>query len=153
MREILSLSTSSPEETRQLGARLAPWLRVGDMVALSAPLGLGKTELARGLLWALAGQEIEVPSPSFALIQPYETTPPVLHMDLYRLEDPSEVLELGLDDGLQTGIVLVEWPEHGKGYLPTDALWVRGQPGPGAQDRVWQWLGDEAWAERLKEWM
>ena len=99
----------SEAETVALGARLAGVVRGGDVIALSGPLGVGKTAFARGLLEAL-GHEGEVPSPSFAIVQPYETLdPPVWHVDLYRLEDASELEELGLDAAADA-VLLVEWP-------------------------------------------
>jgi len=90
-------------------------------VAMTGDLGAGKTTLVRGLLHAL-GHEGEVPSPSFAIVQPYDDLdPPVWHADLYRLEDPAELAELGLDS-LGEEILIVEWPERaGKGAWP-DAL-------------------------------
>ena len=97
--------------TLAAGARLAKQLRPGDVVTLTGDLGAGKTTLVRGLLLAL-GQEGEVPSPSFALVQPYEALdPPAWHVDLYRLEDRSELAELGLD-AAGDAILLVEWPER-----------------------------------------
>lgn len=93
---------------RKLGAALEP----GDVITLSGPLSAGKTTLVRGLLAGL-GHTGEVPSPSFALVQPYEMlTPPVWHVDLYRIDDPSELDELGLDDLGGEGVLLIEWPEH-----------------------------------------
>ena len=93
---------------RKLGAALEP----GDVITLSGPLSAGKTTLVRGLLAAL-GHTGEVPSPSFALVQPYEMlTPPVWHVDLYRIDDASELDELGLDDLGGEGVLLIEWPEH-----------------------------------------
>jgi tRNA threonylcarbamoyladenosine biosynthesis protein TsaE len=93
------------------GRKLAAVLKPGDVVTLSGPLSAGKTTLVRGLLSAL-GHRGEVPSPSFALVQPYEAlTPPVWHVDLYRIEDPSDLDELGLDD-IAEGVLIVEWPEH-----------------------------------------
>jgi tRNA threonylcarbamoyladenosine biosynthesis protein TsaE len=91
------------------------------VVTLSGELGAGKTAFARGLLQAL-GHDGEVPSPSFAIVQPYEAIdPPVWHVDLYRLESPDELQELGLD-GAEDGVLLVEWPERaGEGRWP-DAL-------------------------------
>ena len=81
------------------------------MITLSGPLGVGKTALARGFIAAL-GHEGEVPSPSFAIVQPYEDLePPVWHVDLYRIEDPSEIEELGLDSAADA-VLLVEWPER-----------------------------------------
>ena len=99
-------------ETEALGRALASVLRPGDVVALSGPLGVGKTALARGILRG-AGHEGEVPSPTFAIVQPYdELIPPIWHCDLYRLEDPSELEELGLDSALEDSALLIEWPER-----------------------------------------
>jgi tRNA threonylcarbamoyladenosine biosynthesis protein TsaE len=103
------------------GAALAARLRPGDVVTMTGDLGAGKTTLVRGLLHAL-GHDGEVPSPSFAIVQPYEDLePPVWHADLYRVEDPAELAELGLDS-LGEEILIVEWPERaGQGAWP-DAL-------------------------------
>lgn len=110
--------------TRELGSRIGLLAQAGDVIALSGDLGAGKTMLARGLLAAL-GHEGEVPSPTFAIVQPYDQLePPVWHVDLYRLEDPAEMGELGLD-GTRDVVLLVEWPERaGKGMWP-DALSLR----------------------------
>jgi tRNA threonylcarbamoyladenosine biosynthesis protein TsaE len=109
------------EATMQLGARLAGVARPGDVIALSGPLGAGKTALARGLIAAL-GHEGDVPSPSFAIVQPYEDLePPVWHVDLYRIEEPSEIGELGLDSAADA-ILLVEWPERAGGAAWPGAL-------------------------------
>ena len=104
--------------TRAAGARLAALLRPGDVVTLAGDLGAGKTTLVRGLLAAL-GHASEVPSPSFAIVQPYEDVdPPVWHADLYRVDDVSELDELGLDS-LGDSVLLVEWPERaGPGAWP-----------------------------------
>jgi tRNA threonylcarbamoyladenosine biosynthesis protein TsaE len=92
----------------------------GDVIALSGGLGAGKTSLARGLLAGL-GLAREAPSPSFAIVQPYdppEVRLPVLHVDLYRIEDSREIEELGIDDTADA-LLLVEWPERaGAGYWP-----------------------------------
>ena len=99
------------EETVALGRQLAERARAGDVIALSGPLGVGKTTLVRGFLAGL-GHSDEVPSPSFALVQPYDALdPPAWHVDLYRLEDRSELEELGLD-AAGDAILLVEWPER-----------------------------------------
>jgi tRNA threonylcarbamoyladenosine biosynthesis protein TsaE len=115
------MKLDSEDDMAALGGRLARSCRAGDVIALSGPLGVGKTVLARGFLAAL-GHRGEVPSPSFAIVQPYEALdPPVWHVDLYRIEDPSELDEIGLDDSAG-GILLVEWPERaGEGAWP-DAL-------------------------------
>jgi tRNA threonylcarbamoyladenosine biosynthesis protein TsaE len=97
--------------TMAAGAKLAKLLRPGDVVTMTGDLGAGKTTLVRGLLQAL-GHEGEVPSPSFAIVQPYEEVqPPLWHVDLYRVDDPSELAELGLDS-LGDGVLVVEWPER-----------------------------------------
>ena len=101
----------SEEATIAAGAALAPIVQAGDVITLSGPLGVGKTALARGLIAAL-GHEGAVPSPSFAIVQPYEELhPPVWHVDLYRIEQPSEIDELGLDAAVEA-VLLVEWPER-----------------------------------------
>ncbi len=111
----------SEEETAAAGAALAGVARPGDVIALSGPLGVGKTALARGFLSAL-GHEGEVPSPSFAIVQPYEdVNPPVWHVDLYRIEDPSEIDELGLDAAADA-VLLVEWPERAGTSAWSEAL-------------------------------
>lgn len=105
---------ASEAETAGFGRRLAMALRPGDVVALRGGLGAGKTALARGALTAL-GLEGEAPSPTFAIVQPYappELAMAVAHVDLYRLDDPDEVEELGLDDYLGDGVLIVEWPER-----------------------------------------
>ncbi len=105
-------------ETVAFGRELAALARAGDVIALSGPLGVGKTTLVRGFLAGL-GHDDEVPSPSFAIVQPYDALdPPAWHVDLYRLNDPSEVTELGLD-AADDAVLLVEWPEHaGEGAWP-----------------------------------
>ena len=96
--------------TLAFGRKLSRQLRPGDVVTLSGALSAGKTTLVRGLLRAL-GHEGEVPSPSFAIVQPYEAlTPPVWHVDLYRVENTSDLDELGLDDIRDEGVLIVEWP-------------------------------------------
>jgi tRNA threonylcarbamoyladenosine biosynthesis protein TsaE len=98
--------------TAEAGARLSTLLVKGDIVTLAGPLSAGKTTFVRGLLRAL-GHMGEVPSPSFAIVQPYEMLkPPVWHVDLYRVEDQSELGELGLSEAIEDGVLLVEWPER-----------------------------------------
>ncbi|MBB4097298.1 tRNA (adenosine(37)-N6)-threonylcarbamoyltransferase complex ATPase subunit type 1 TsaE [Sphingomonas kyeonggiensis] len=116
----------SPEDSLELGRRLAELVHPGDVIALSGPLGAGKTSIARGLLAAL-GLEEEAPSPSFAIVQPYEPPEvrfPVLHVDLYRIDDPSEAEELGLDDARYDSLLIVEWPERLGDAAWHDALWL-----------------------------
>jgi tRNA threonylcarbamoyl adenosine modification protein YjeE len=99
--------------TAALGARIAGGLKRGDAVLLMGELGAGKTALARAILREL-GIDTHVPSPTFTLVQAYETPKlTVAHFDLYRIAKPTELFELGLDDALDEGAALVEWPEHG----------------------------------------
>jgi tRNA threonylcarbamoyl adenosine modification protein YjeE len=109
--------------TRAFGRRLAALLRRGDLVALKGDLGAGKSELARAVIRARAGAEIEVPSPSFTLVQGYGLPGlPITHADLYRLDDSAELDELGLEEALAEGALLVEWPERAGDRLPADRL-------------------------------
>jgi tRNA threonylcarbamoyl adenosine modification protein YjeE len=112
-------------DTEALGARIAASLRPGDAIALEGDLGAGKTELARAILTSLGLQEA-VPSPTFTLVQRYETPHlAVSHYDLYRVEREREMSELGLDDALDEGAALIEWPERAGARLPADALHVQ----------------------------
>jgi len=107
--------------TLAFGENLAPLLRAGDVIAMTGDLGAGKTTMVRGLLHGL-GHTGEVPSPSFAIVQPYEDLdPPVWHADLYRVETVAELAELGLDS-LGDSALIVEWPERAGADAWPDAL-------------------------------
>ena len=109
------------QATAAFGAALAKVARRGDVITLSGPLGVGKTALARGFIGAL-GHQGDVPSPSFAIVQPYEELdPPIWHVDLYRIERSSEIDELGLDSA-SDAVLLVEWPEHAGDRVWPEAL-------------------------------
>ncbi len=109
--------------TIELGEDLALALRPGDCVALSGDLGAGKSTLARAFLRAIADDDgLEVPSPTFTLVQSYDLRIPVAHFDLYRLADSSELDELGFDEALSQGICLVEWPERADDALPASRI-------------------------------
>ena len=116
-----------PDEaaTQALAARLAAKARPGDVLLLSGPLGAGKTSLARGFIRACAGQpDLEVPSPTFTLVQSYDTPAGLIsHYDLWRLDGPSGLQELGWDEAL-AGIVLVEWPDRLGPLIPDEALHI-----------------------------
>jgi tRNA threonylcarbamoyladenosine biosynthesis protein TsaE len=99
----------------EFGARIAARLRVGDVVALSGPLGSGKTTLARAVIAAL-GHRGEVPSPTFTILETYDLELPLVHADFYRLERPREAEELGLDDYRDGAALLAEWPEKAGGF-------------------------------------
>lgn len=117
----MTIRLADAAATEAFGRRLAAHIRPGDVVTLTGTLGAGKTSLARGLLAAL-GLPGEAPSPSFAIVQPYappETAIPVLHVDLYRLDGPDQLEELGLDEALWDSALIVEWPDRaGEGAWP-----------------------------------
>ncbi|WP_230980139.1 tRNA (adenosine(37)-N6)-threonylcarbamoyltransferase complex ATPase subunit type 1 TsaE [Oryzicola mucosus] len=109
--------------TFSLGEDLAMAIRPGDVLLLDGDLGAGKTTLARSLIRALADNpRLEVPSPTFTLVQSYDTPVPLHHFDLYRLSHGSELDELGFEEMLSDGAVLVEWPDRGDGRFPRDSV-------------------------------
>src|SRR5260370_8965342 len=115
-----SMRLADESATGQLGATLARRLRPGDVVGLMGELGSGKTTLARAILRAAAGDpDLIVPSPTFTLVEVYETARGTYwHFDLYRLETPQQVYELGWEEALAEGIALVEWPQRLGDLLP-----------------------------------
>ncbi|MSP81773.1 MAG: tRNA (adenosine(37)-N6)-threonylcarbamoyltransferase complex ATPase subunit type 1 TsaE [Alphaproteobacteria bacterium] len=145
----LRLALADVAATHALAARVAGTCVRGDAILLIGPLGAGKTEFARGFLHAL-GVVGEVPSPTFTLVQIYETPAlAVWHMDLYRVERAADVVELGLDEALAQAVVLVEWADRFPDPWPTDRLEVRLAPGPTASAREAVLVGCGAWAATL----
>ena len=125
-RDSPSIRFASPQALEAFGARLEAWLRIGDAICLSGPLGAGKSTCARGLVRALTTPEQDVPSPTFTLMQTYQGPDfPLAHFDLYRLKQPEEAFEIGLDEALDVGAAVVEWSERLEGALPPDRLDVR----------------------------
>ncbi len=137
--DAVTLKLATAAATDALAARLAPRLRAGDVLLLEGPIGAGKTHFARALIGALqraAGQRTEeVPSPSFTLVQTYAAGDlEIWHADLYRLSDPSELTELGLDAAFGTALVLVEWPDRLGLLPPPQALTLRFEDAPDGGD-------------------
>ena len=139
------LSLIDETATAELGARIARALIPGDVIAISGALGVGKTVLARAILRTLGVTE-NVPSPSFTLVQAYDTPRlRVHHFDLYRIESARELTELGLDDALEGGALLIEWPERGMPRrLLADALQIALAPA-GETSRDVQLSGPTRW--------
>ncbi len=120
--EISSPLLRNEDETADFGARLAPLLRTGDIICLEGTLGAGKTTLARGLIGAFCG-ETNAPSPTFTLAETYQGENLTLwHFDLYRLEKPEDVWELGIEDAFDSAISVIEWPDRIAHLMPADPL-------------------------------
>jgi tRNA threonylcarbamoyladenosine biosynthesis protein TsaE len=136
------------------GARIAARLRVGDAVTLSGGLGAGKTTLARAILTAL-GHEGEVPSPTFTIIETYGSPPlrlAVAHADFYRLKDPREAAELGLDDYREGAALIAEWPDHAGGFEHEAAclsIYLAEAGKPCETSRIAIARGGADWLERM----
>lgn len=121
-----ALTTASEDETTQLGRDIAMVLKQGDFICLSGDLGTGKSVLARGIIRHLAQDEdYEVPSPTYTLCQSYDTTPAVSHFDLYRISSMDELEELGWEDVLEAGCILMEWPEQCFDEIPKEAIHIK----------------------------
>lgn len=150
----LTLTSNSPDETAQLAAALAKNLQPGDVVLLNGDVGAGKTHFARALIQSLLDVPEDVPSPTFTLVQSYQTASAMIwHADLYRLTSTHEIEELGLTEAFHDAICLVEWPDRLGELTPTDALGVSLSPGKSDDERqliaTWQ---DPKWIDRLAEW-
>lgn len=148
-----SVELHSADEMAALGARVAARLRPGDTVTLAGPLGAGKTVFARGLIRHFLPGE-EVPSPTFTLVQTYETGNfAISHVDLYRLKGPKDVRELGLDEALERGALLIEWPDRMGPELPTDRLDIviegGGEEGERDDERTVKIIARGAWVPRV----
>ena len=149
----LTIPLADAEATTRLGAALAPYMGQGEALLLYGPLGMGKSTMARGLIRALTTPDEDVPSPTFTLVQFYDSEPPVAHFDLYRLTRPEEAVEIGLDEALDTGFAVIEWPERlgddPAAWLGPDRLIVTlSEDGEG---RVATVSGVGAWEAKLKD--
>lgn len=135
--------------TARLGAAIADKLKAGEAICLSGPLGAGKSTLARALVRALTTPDEEVPSPTFTLVQFYEGPRlNVAHFDLYRLTGPDEAYEIGLDEALDDGAAVIEWPERLEGDLPPDRLDIEIEPAEDAAGRRVRLTPHGAWEGR-----
>ncbi|MCB1545834.1 MAG: tRNA (adenosine(37)-N6)-threonylcarbamoyltransferase complex ATPase subunit type 1 TsaE, partial [Rhodoblastus sp.] len=139
-------------DTREVAERIARLVGAGDLVTLSGDLGVGKTAFARALIRSMTGEpDLDVPSPTFTLMQVYEGADfPIVHADLYRIGNPSELTELGWDEATESALVLVEWAERAGGALPEERLDVRLTiPSNDGDRRVIELTGFGAFAARI----
>lgn len=135
--------------TCNLAERLAPVLGEGDIIALEGDLGAGKTEFCRALIHALGYAE-DVPSPTFTLVQVYDSQPlAVWHVDLYRLDVPEEIVELGLEEAFEDALTLIEWPERMGDGLPQECLHLHLEIT--GESRTLTLTGGQDWRTRLKD--
>ncbi|WP_166417784.1 tRNA (adenosine(37)-N6)-threonylcarbamoyltransferase complex ATPase subunit type 1 TsaE [Cochlodiniinecator piscidefendens] len=131
-----TLILQSDTATTELAQQLAPTLGTGDAVLLEGPIGAGKTHFARALIQSLLDYAEDVPSPTFTLVQTYETSNfDIWHCDLYRLTHPDEVFELGLDEAFETSLCLIEWADRLGSETPENALQLSFEMLENDQDR------------------
>lgn len=155
---IRTIEVADETAMQDLGARLFRLARAGDVIALRGDLGAGKSVLARGFIRKAcvhAGEDPEnfdVPSPTFTLVQTYEGgNLSVWHFDLYRIEKPAEVWELGFEEALDEGVSLIEWPERAAGLLPDARLDVEIEPREGSDMRMVTLKPGPSWQERITD--
>ena len=141
-----------PDEaaTAALAAAIASRARAGDVIALKGELGAGKTTFARAFILARGGGE-EVPSPTFTLVQLYDLDPAIWHFDLYRLDQPGEAWELGIEEAFVSGISLIEWPERLGTLLPRRRLLITLDFADRPQARRAAFDAGGEWQARLRE--
>ncbi|MES0825511.1 tRNA (adenosine(37)-N6)-threonylcarbamoyltransferase complex ATPase subunit type 1 TsaE [Ruegeria sp. SCP11] len=148
-----SITLNSPEETADLAARLGAELQPGDIVLLEGEIGTGKTHFARSLIQSLMVVPEDVPSPTFTLVQAYDTTSgEIWHCDLYRLSVVEEIEELGLTEAFDTAICLIEWPDKLGPLTPTTALTLHLETDPNSMETrqltlIWS---DPKWPQKLE---
>ena len=110
-------------DTKQLAESLSNSLKNRDILTLDGDLGSGKTTFCRFLIQTLVGKPVPVTSPTFNLVQIYETPHfPIWHFDLYRMEDPEEIFEVGFEEAMSHGLTLIEWPSRAQNYLPSNSI-------------------------------
>lgn len=143
----LKITLKTLKDTQKLGSVLGNVLTSGDIVRLQGSLGAGKTELARALIQDICGP-VEVPSPTFTLVETYEGPHfPIWHFDLYRLNTPEEIWELGFEDAIEGGVCLIEWPQKAGNLVPPEALTVEMIVDGG--NRTVAFAGNDKWHQQL----
>ena len=121
----VKITSSSPQKTEQIGLLLGEMLIRGDIIALSGELGTGKTTLVRGMALGMGLEKDDVASPSFTLVNEYRGPLPLFHLDLYRLHDEKELLDIDFEAYIRgEGVVVIEWADRISGAVPSDAIWI-----------------------------
>ena len=121
----VKITSSSPQKTEQIGLLLGEMLMRGDIIALSGELGTGKTTLVRGMALGMGLEKDDVASPSFTLVNEYRGPLPLFHLDLYRLHDEKELLDIDFEAYIRgEGVVVIEWADRISGSIPPDAIWI-----------------------------
>jgi tRNA threonylcarbamoyladenosine biosynthesis protein TsaE len=145
---IQELRLADAAATDRLAVAVAALARPGDVILLRGDLGTGKTRFARGFIAARAGRALDVPSPTFTLVQTYELPGGAIwHFDLYRLERPRDASELGIDEAFADGISLVEWPDRLGGEVPADRLEITITYGAAPEERLVTLSGFGRWTD------
>lgn len=147
----MTLLLSNEQETRQLAIAIAQQATPGEAITLTGGLGMGKTAFARYFIRSLTGEETDVPSPTFTLVQIYDTPYfPLWHFDLYRLTKQEEALELAIEDAFYEAVSLIEWPDIIIPLLPEDRLEITLLPAdqPGARHVLLK--GHGTWEQKLQ---
>lgn len=150
----LKIDLTDANETANLADILAQNVEIGDTILLTGAVGAGKTHFARSFIKSLLMVDEDVPSPTFTLVQTYDTAVgEVWHSDLYRLSAEQEIEELGLFDAMTEAVCLIEWPDRLGNYTPTDALHIEFTPSRTLDSRVLiaQW-DDPKWDTKTKGW-
>ena len=146
----LQLILHSEAETADLARRIGQVLRQGDTIALAGTLGSGKTTFGRALIQSFLPRE-EVPSPTFTLVQTYDAPQfRITHVDLYRIKARRELRELGIDEALDEGVLLIEWPDRMSEQLPADRLDMIIEVDEGVEERRTKLIGRGSWAKRVR---
>lgn len=145
----IEISITQEKQTEALGEAIAGVLAIGDIVGFLGPLGAGKTSLARAIIAASGGPH-NAPSPTYTLVEVYETEKGTLyHFDLYRLQTPDDIWELGIEDAFDDGICLIEWPELGGAAVPSTRLTI--EITVEADRRTATLDGNTEWTEKIHQ--
>lgn len=148
----ITLNLNDEKATEKLAQTIASYAKIGDVIYLKGTLGMGKSSFARAFIRSLShDKNLDVPSPTFTLAQTYmDLTTPVWHLDLYRLNSPHEIEEIGIDEALSSAVSLIEWPERlGRLSFP-NTLTITLEPGDTSNERRALLCPDITWKDRLK---